>query len=212
MRYTGPVCRLCRREGEKLMLKGDRCSSPSCSLERRNYPPGQHGRNRRLKISNYGIQLREKQKIRRIYGLSETQFHNLYEKAVRERGVSGENLLARLESRLDTVVYRLGMVPSMRTARQLVSHNHFEINGRPVNIPSYSLKPGDVVRLRDNSPLRSNPDSVIHQSMSKVRDGQIVPYLLLDKAKIEGTFLRRPLREEIPIKAREHLVVELYSR
>lgn len=212
MRYIGPVCRLCRREGEKLMLKGERCFTAKCALERRNYPPGQHGRNRRLKMSNYGIQLREKQKIRRIYGLSETQFHNLYEKASREKGVTGENMLARLESRLDTVIYRLGMAPSLKAARQLVSHGHFEVNGRPVNIPSYTLRPGDTIKVRENSPMRSNPDSLVHQCMRGVREGQIVPYLLLDKAKMEGAFVRRPAREEIPIKAREHLVIELYSR
>ncbi|MBM3328656.1 MAG: 30S ribosomal protein S4 [Calditrichaeota bacterium] len=211
-RYTGPVCKMCRREGEKLFLKGERCFSAKCAFERRGYPPGQHGQNRRLKMSNYGIQLREKQKIRRVYGLLERQFHNTYEKASRERGVTGENMLARLESRLDNVVHRLGMAPSLRAARQLVSHDHFEVNGRPVNIPSYRLRPGDVVRVREGSPMRSDADSQVHNSMRRIHEGRTVPYLSLDKARMEGTYLQIPKREEIPVSGREQLVVELYSR
>ncbi|MBM3326001.1 MAG: 30S ribosomal protein S4 [Calditrichaeota bacterium] len=211
-RYTGPVCKLCRREGSKLFLKGERCFTAKCAFERRNYAPGQHGQNRRFKISNYGIQLREKQKIRRAYGLLERQFHTTYEKASRERGITGENMLIRLESRLDNIVYRLGMSPSLRAARQLVSHAHFEVNGRIVNIPSYRLKPGDVVRVRDRSPMRLNSDSIVHTAMRRIREGRAAPYLTLDKAKMEGIFIQTPKREEIPVIGREQLVVELYSR
>lgn len=207
-RYTGPVCRLCRREGEKLFLKGERCNSSKCAFERRGYAPGQHGQSRRFKRSDYGIQLREKQKIRRYYGLLERQFRNVYEKATRERGITTESLLIRLESRLDTAVYRLGMAPSLKAARQLVNHGHFRVNDRKVDIPSYRLKPGDVVKVRD----RSRTLEIIHESMRKMREGRMVPYFTLDKAKIEGLFVALPKREEIPLKAREQLVVELYSR
>ncbi len=207
-RYTGPVCKLCRREGEKLFLKGERCNSSKCAFERRGYAPGQHGQSRRFKRSDYGIQLREKQKIRRYYGVLERQFHNAYNKATSERGITSENLLVGLESRLDTAVYRLGMAPSMKSARQLVNHGHFKVNGRKVDIPSYKLKPGDVVSVRD----RSRQLETIHESMRKVREGRMVPYFTLDKAKMEGIYVAAPKREEIPLKAREQLVVELYSR
>ncbi len=207
-RYTGPSCKLCRREGEKLMLKGERCNSAKCSFERRGYAPGQHGLNKRFKQSNYGIQLREKQKIRRTYGLLENQFKNNYEKAAREKGVTGEVMLVRLESRLDAVVYRLGLAPSLKAARQLVNHGHFMINNKQVNIPSYLLKPGDVVRVRE----KSRKLDVIHQSMQRIRENRIVPYLTLDKAKMQGEYVEIPKREEIPITAKEQLVIELYSR
>ncbi len=207
-RYTGPVCKLCRRESEKLFLKGERCFSAKCSFERRGYAPGQHGQSRRFKRSDYGIQLREKQKIRRSYGMLEKQFRNVYKRATHERGVTGERLLVVLESRLDVIVYRLGLATSLRAARQLVSHGHFEVNGRKVNIPSYRMKPGDTVRVRE----RSRKLEVIHESMRRIREGRVVPYLALDKAKMEGVYVTEPKREEIPIKAREQLVVELYSR
>jgi len=207
-RDTGPVCRMCRREGEKLFLKGERCFGAKCAFDRRGYAPGQHGQNRRFKQSNYGIQLREKQKIRRVYGLLEAQFRNNYEKASRERGVTGENMLRRLESRLDNVVYRLGIAPSLRAARQLVNHGHFEVNGKPVDIPSYTVKPGDVVRVRE----KSRKLELIHESMRHLRDGRTVPYLTLDKARMEGTYVALPKRDEIPVTGRESLVVELYSR
>lgn len=207
-RYTGPVCKLCRREGEKLFLKGERCNSSKCGFERRGYAPGQHGQSRRFKRSDYGVQLREKQKIRRYYGLLERQFRNAYEKATSERGITSESLLISLESRLDTAVYRLGMAPSIAAARQLVNHGHFRVNGRKVDIPSYKLKPGDTVRVRD----RSKKLEIIHESMRRMREGRMVPYLTLDKAKMEGIFVALPKREEIPLKAREQLVVELYSR
>lgn len=207
-RDTGPVCRMCRREGEKLFLKGERCFGAKCSFERRGYAPGQHGQNRRFKQSNYGVQLREKQKIRRVFGLLETQFRNTYEKASRERGVTGENMLRRLESRLDNIVHRLGMAPSLRAARQLVNHGHFEVNGKAVNIPSYMLKPGDVVRVCETS----RKLELIHESMRRLREGRTVPYLTLDKARMEGVYVALPKREEIPVTGREQLVVELYSR
>ena len=207
-RDTGPVCKMCRREGVKLHLKGERCFSPKCSFERRSFPPGQHGQNRRFKQSNYGIQLREKQKIRRTYGLLERQFRNTYKKASAEKGITGENMLVKLESRLDIVVYRLGMASSLRAARQLVNHGLFEVNGRKVNIPSYSLKPGDVVRMRE----RSRKLEVVHEAMRHVRQERVVPYLSLDKTKMEGSCLSRPKREEIPITGNEQLVVELFSR
>jgi small subunit ribosomal protein S4 len=207
-RDTGPVCKQCRREGEKLFLKGERCFSAKCSFERRGYAPGQHGQNRRFKQSNYGMQLREKQKIRRVFGLLERQFRNNYEKASRERGITGENMLIKLESRLDNIVYRLGMAPSLRAARQLVNHSHFEVNGRMVNIPSYILKPGDTVRVRAGS----RKMEFIHESMRHVREGRMVPYLTLDKARMEGVYVAKPKREEIPVTGREQLVVELYSR
>lgn len=207
-RYTGPVCKLCRREGEKLFLKGERCFSGKCAMERHNYPPGQHGLNRRFKQSNYGIQLREKQKIRRIYGLHEKQFRKNYENAVSDRGVTGERLLIRLESRLDTIVFRLGLAPSHNAARQLVNHGHFEVNGAKVDIPSYMMKPGDKVRVTESS----RKMKIIHDAMQRVRENRMVPYLALDKARMEGEYLSVPQREEIPVTANEQLVIELYSR
>ncbi|MBT3231601.1 MAG: 30S ribosomal protein S4 [Calditrichaeota bacterium] len=207
-RYTGSVCKLCRREGEKLFLKGERCFAAKCSFDRRNYAPGQHGQNRRFKQSNYGLQLREKQKIRRTYGLLEKQFRNNYEKAEREKGVTGERMLMRLESRLDVCVYRLGLAPSLKGARQFVSHGHVTVNTRKVDIPSYMLRPGDKIQIR----AQSRKMDIIHNSMQRVRENRMVPYLSLDKAKMEGEFLSLPKRDEIPITAREQLVVELYSR
>ena len=207
-RYTGSVCKLCRREGEKLFLKGERCFQAKCAFDRRGYAPGQHGQNRRFKQSNYGLQLRVKQKIRRTYGLLERQFRNNYEKAVREKGVTGERMLVRLESRLDVCVYRLGLAPSLKSARQFVTHGHITVNSRKVNIPSYMLKPGDKVQVRE----KSRKMEIIHNSMQRVRENRMVPYLSLDKAKMEGEFLNLPKRDEIPVTAREQLVVELYSR
>ena len=207
-RYTGPVCKLCRRESVKLFLKGERCNTAKCAFERHGYAPGDHGQNRRFKQSNYGIQLREKQKIRRAYGIMERQFHNTYVKAAQERGVTGENLLVRLETRFDKIVYRLGMAPSLNSARQLVTHRHFEVNGKIVSIPSFRVKPGDVIRVRD----RSKKLDVIHEAMRRKREEQLVPYLSLDKARMEGTLLDRPQRDDIPVIGNEQLVVELYSR
>lgn len=207
-RDTEPVCKQCRREGAKLHLKGERCFSSKCSFDRRNYPPGQHGQNRRFKVSSYGVQLREKQKLRRIYGLQEKQFRNTYKKASIERGVTGDNLLTRLEIRLDTVVYRLGLAASLRAARHYVNHGLFEVNGRGVNIPSYLLKPGDVVQVRQ----RSRKIEAIHEAMRHARQERMAPYLSLDKAKMEGVLLSHPKRDEIPVTGNVQLVVELYSR
>lgn len=207
-RYTGPVCKLCRREGEKLFLKGPRCMSSKCSFEQRNYPPGQHGVSRRGKLSEYGKQLREKQKVKRIYGVLERQFKIYYEKASRMKGVTGENLLKLLESRLDNVVYRLGFAPSRDAARQLVLHEHFLVNGKKVNIPSYILSPGDVIEVKE----KSKRLSIIHESLKNVRSENMYPWLELDKAKLQGIFKDRPAREQIPINVQENLIVELYSK
>ncbi|RMD94178.1 MAG: 30S ribosomal protein S4 [Calditrichaeota bacterium] len=207
-RYIGPVCKLCRREEQKLFLKGIKCTTPKCPLEKRSYPPGQHGRVRRFKQSDYGLQLREKQKVKRIYGLLEAQFRNTYEKAVRQKGVTSEILLQLLERRLDNIVFRLGFAPSRRAARQLVRHGHFMVNDRPVDIPSYLLKAGDVVQVRE----KSKKLAIIHDSMKRVREGQLVPWLELDKANMRGTLLNIPSRADIPIEANESLIVELYSK
>ena len=207
-RDKGPQCKVCRREGEKLFLKGERCLSSKCAIERKNYPPGQHGQSRRVKISEYGIQLREKQKIRKNYGLLENQFRIVYGKAVRMRGVTGANMLQLLERRLDNAVYRLGFAPSRRAARQLVSHRHFLVNDRIVDIPSYTLREGDLIQVRK----QSRKLAVIHDSIRRVREGRLVPYFSLDKAKLEGVLINTPEREEIPASFREQLMVELYSR
>jgi small subunit ribosomal protein S4 len=207
-RYSGPVCKLCRREGEKLFLKGTRCLTVKCSFEKKSYAPGQHGVSQRVKLSDYGIQLREKQKVRRIYGLLEKQFHNYYQKADRLKGITGENLLRLLESRLDNTVYRLGFAQSRQQARQMVRHRHFTINDRLVDIPSYLLRPGDVVAVRD----KSKKLPVIHDSMRRIRDEDMYPWLKLEKAKMEGTFVEYPKREDIPVQVQENLIVELYSK
>ncbi len=207
-RYTGPVCKLCRREGQKLFLKGARCVSAKCAFEKRSYPPGQHGLSKRSKLSEYGIQLREKQKVKRIYGVLEKQFKNYYEKAARQKGVTGENLLKILESRLDNVVYRLGFAPSRKAARQLVLHKHFMVNGRVVNIPSFLLRPGDVVSVRE----KSKKLGLIHESLRRIKDENLVPWLRLDKARLQGEFMDVPNRQDIPIEVQESLIVELYSK
>ncbi len=207
-RYTGPVCKLCRREGEKLFLKGARCFSAKCAFEKRSYPPGQHGLSRRGKLSEYGIQLREKQKVKRIYGVLEKQFKNYYVKAAQQKGVTGENLLKLLESRLDNVIYRLGFAPSRKAARQMILHKHFTVNGRVVNVPSFLMRPGDVVAVRD----KSKKMGIIHETLRRVKDENLVPWLRLDKAKLEGEFLEFPNREDIPIDVQESLIVELYSK
>jgi len=207
-RYVGPVCKLCRREEKKLFLKGAKCFSPKCPVEKRQAPPGQHGRTRRTKLSEYGVQLREKQKLRRIYGLLERQFRNYYEKALKIKGITGENLLRLLERRLDNVVYRLGFAPSRNAARQLVRHRHFTVNNRPVDIPSFSLRPGDVIKVRD----KSRKMELIHASMRKMKEGRLLPWLELDKANLAGTVLEIPGRADIPTEANENLVVELYSK
>lgn len=206
-RYTGPSCKLCRREKQKLFLKGSKCHSEKCPLEKKNYAPGQHGLNRRAKFSEYGVQLREKQKVKRIYGLLETQFHSYFEKANQQKGVTGENLIRLLESRLDNVVYRLGFAPSRKSARQIVRHRHLLVNGKIVDIPSYLLSPGDVISVRDNSKKLD----IIHNSLRKAKDG-IYNWINIDKASLSGTFLQLPERSDIPLNVNEQLIVELYSK
>ncbi|MGH7545753.1 MAG: 30S ribosomal protein S4 [Gemmatimonadota bacterium] len=208
-RYTGPVCRLCRREGEKLFLKGLRCFTDKCAIERRNYPPGQHGlaRSRRRRLSDYGVRLREKQKVKRIYGLAEGQFRNLFDKALRTPGVTGENLVIALESRLDNVVYRLGFAPSRKAARQLVRHRHVLVNARPVDVPSYVVRPGEEIRLKEKS--REMP--MVKEAME--RQGDLRPsWLAVDEKTLSGRMLQRPTRADIPLAAQEQLIVELYSK
>lgn len=207
-RYNGPACKLCRRENQKLFLKGIKCNSNKCVFEKKGYAPGQHGRNRRFKQSEYGIQLREKQKVRRIYGILEKQFRGYFSKAERMKGITGENLLKLLESRFDSVVYRLGLAPSRKAARLLVSHRHFQINDRLVDIPSYNLKAGDVVKVRE----KSKKMGVIHSSIRRIRDDKLYPWLTLDKAQLSGTFVNIPNRVDIPDQINESLIVELYSK
>lgn len=207
-RYRGPVCRLCRREGEKLFLKGDRCNTEKCAIERRAYAPGQHGRDRRLRITAYGLQLREKQKARRIYGIMEKQFRNYFHEAARLPGVTGVNLLQILEARLDNLVYRLGFAPSRPSARQLVLHGHFTVNGRKASVPSYRVRPGDVISVRDTS--RGLP---LIQESAETRAGRDLPEWLESNPKtMKGRFLRVPSRETIPTTIQENMIVELYSK
>ena len=207
-RYRDAKCKLCRREGEKLFLKGDRCFSNKCAIEKRNYPPGQHGHRRRGKPSKYSIQLREKQKIRRMYGLLEAQFHTYFEKAAREKGITGTNLLRLLERRLDNIVYRAGFCSSRAMARQFIRHNHFQVNGKKVNIPSFLVKPGDRVSPRE----RSKNLFLIQESMKNIDTRQMVSYLDVDPSKMEGAFLEIPSRDAIPVPMDEQMVVELYSK
>jgi len=207
-RYIDSSCRLCRREKQKLFLKGTKCFTEKCPVERRAYPPGQHGQSRRQKISEYGVQLREKQKIRRMYGLMEQQFRNYFEKALHHTGRTGEELVKMLERRLDNVVYRLGLAPSRKAARQLVGHGHLLINNKVVNIPSYIVRPGDVIAVRE----KSKKLDVIHASMKRIKDNMLPAWLSLDKAAMTGTFLNIPERADIPLNANEQLVVELYSK
>ncbi|HUI66440.1 MAG TPA: 30S ribosomal protein S4 [Bacteroidota bacterium] len=191
-----------------MFLKGTKCFTEKCPVERRGFPPGQHGQNRRAKISEYGVQLREKQKVRRMYGLQETQFRNTFERALKQTGRTGETLVKLLERRLDNVVYRLGLAPSRKAARQLVNHGHFLVNGRAVDIPSYLLKAGDSVQVRD----KSKKLEVLHASMKRMKDTAMLPWLSLDKAAMVGTFLNIPERADIPLNADEQLIVELYSK
>jgi small subunit ribosomal protein S4 len=204
--YHGPVCRFCRREGAKLYLKGERCYTPKCAIERRAVPPGIHGQARRRKTSDYGLQLRAKQKARRTYGLLEKQFRNYFEIAEREPGVTGLNLLRHLELRLDNVVYRLGLGSSRKQARQLVGHRHFEVNGKAVNIPSYKLKPGDEIRVRagGEAPIE------LAEEASKVRP--VPSWLSYNEDEKSGKVLALPERGEMEMGVEEHLIVEFYSR
>lgn len=206
-RYTGSVCKLCRREGEKLFLKGERCYSDKCSVSRRNYVPGQHGKGRK-KTSEYGLQLRMKQKARRYYGILEGQFHHYFEMAERKQGVTGENLLRILESRLDNVVYRLGWASSRAEARQLVVHGHFTVNGKRVDIPSYLLRAGETIAITAKS-----KDSTKIQSVLETNSGRPVPaWLDLNREALEAKVVNLPTREEIDTPVEEQLIVEFYSK
>lgn len=204
--YHGPRCRQCRREGMKLMLKGERCKSENCAVEKRPFPPGMRVSKRRRAATEYNLQLREKQKIRRIYGVLESQFEKYFHSATKTNGVTGERLLQILEMRLDNIIYRLGFASSRSSARQLVLHNHFRINGKKVNIPSYQLKPNDTIQVREKSKSMES----IHSSLKSLRD--IPEWLSVDKVKLEGSVIRIPERSAIPVNVQEQLVVELYSR
>jgi small subunit ribosomal protein S4 len=207
-RYRDAKCKVCRRAGEKLFLKGDRCYSNKCAIEKRNFPPGQHGKSRHGKSSKYNVQLREKQKLRQHYGLLERQFRNYFEKAAATKGVTGTTLLQLLERRLDNVVYRLGFTTSRAQARQLIRHSHFEVNGKKVSIPSFLCHPGDRVAPRG----KSKELFIIKESIKNVDARQAVPYLDLDTNKLEGTFVDIPGRDVIPVPVDEQLIVELYSK
>ncbi len=207
-RYRGSVCRLCRRENLKLFLKGDRCYSDKCGFDRRSYAPGQHGQRRRAKISDYGIQLREKQKVKRMYGLSEKQFRLVFEKADRQKGITGTNLLILLERRLDNVVYRLGFVNSRSQGRQLVRHKHFLVNGKKVNIPSYLIKVGDVIEIRE----KSRNMQALGDALDAVARRGVPQWLDLEKENLKGMMKSFPVREDLTMPIQEQLIVELYSK
>ena len=208
-RYKGPVCRLCRREGMKLFLKGERCYSQKCAIEKRNFPPGQHGRDRKPKIVGYGLQLREKQKAKRYYGLGEVQFRNSFEKAARLKGVTGDNLLSMLERRLDNVVHRIGFGTSRAMARQVVRHGHVIVNGRKVDVPSYIVRPNDVVEIKEksrtNTAILAARDATAHMPAPN--------WLEVDREALKARVLANPKREDlVQIKLEEQLIVELYSK
>lgn len=210
-RYTGPVCRLCRREGEKLFLKGERCLTPKCPVEKRGYFPGQHGPNtraRRAKTSDYALQLREKQKLRRLYGILEAQFRRYFREALKKRGVTGAQLLILLERRMDNVVYRAGLAPSRSAARQLVTHGHFMINGHPVDIPSYLVTPGDKITVRDTSRRLAYWKTLLEE-----REAIGIPqWISSERSTLTVTVQALPTREQIEAPVKEQLVVEYYSR
>jgi small subunit ribosomal protein S4 len=207
-RYRGPVCRLCRREGMKLFLKGERCYKEKCAIERRNAPPGQHGTGRRRKVRAYGLQLREKQKLRRIYGLLEGQFRRTFDDANRRKGVTGENLLQLLELRLDNVVYSLGFATSRTQARQLVRHGHIQVSGRRVDIPSFRVRMGMEIGIRE----KSQKNVHIAEAVEFAQGRGIPPWLELDTDKLQGKVLEIPVREDVRFPIQEQLIVELYSR
>jgi small subunit ribosomal protein S4 len=204
-RYTDASCRLCRREGQKLFLKGERCYSTKCALEKRNYAPGQHGQSRK-KMSEYGLQLREKQKAKRFYGVLETQFRNLFDKAAKKKGMTGENLLIMLESRLDNAVFRMGFASSRKEARQLVTHGHFTVNGKKVDIPSFEVKAGDVIKVKEKSTSSPKFKEIKEMTIS------VPSWITVDVDKLEGKVVALPKREDIDTPIEEHLIVELYSK
>ncbi|WP_077368818.1 30S ribosomal protein S4 [Anaerosalibacter sp. Marseille-P3206] len=205
-RYTGPTCRLCRREGQKLYLKGDKCFTDKCPVSKRNYAPGQHG-NSRKKLTEYGLQLREKQKVRRYYGIQESQMFKYYNMADKMKGITGENLLKILESRLDNVVYRMGFGSSRAEARQLVTHGHFTVNGKKVNIPSYLTNPGDIIEVK-----ASSKNSERFKEIVENHRGTTVKWIEVTPDELKGKIVSEPSREEIDIPIQEHLIVELYSK
>jgi len=206
-RYTGSVCRLCRREGCKLFLKGEKCYGANCALDKRPTPPGEHGQARQRKMSEYGMQLREKQKAKRAYGVLENQFHHYFEEADRQKGITGENLLITLERRLDNVVYRLGFGVSRPQARQIVRHGHIRVNGKKVDIPSYLVKAGDVISIREKSAEADRFKAM------REGTGKVVPqWLTIDAANLTATVAAMPKREDIDLTIQENLIVELYSR
>lgn len=207
-RNLDPKCRQCRREGEKLFLKGEKCFTEKCSVERRAYPPGQHGQKKNSRLSDYGVQLREKQKLRRTYGVLEHQFREVYKEADRKRGVTGENLLQLLESRLDTVTYRMGFGASRSESRQIVRHNSINVNGKRVNIPSYLVKPGDVVEVREQSRTQLR----IKAALQSATQRGFPEWIDVNPVEMKGIFKALPIRSELPATINEHLVVELYSK
>jgi small subunit ribosomal protein S4 len=207
-RYVGAVCRLCRREGMKLFLKGERCYTEKCAIEKRNFPPGQHGKTRKAKLAGYGVQLREKQKVKRIYGVLEDQFRRYFETAERQRGITGETLLQLLERRLDNVAYRMGLATSRPQARQLVRHGHLQVNGRKVDIPSYSIRVGDVISVRASS----QKDVSVQHALEEVKGRGVPEWLSFDVEKMSGRIVSLPTREQINLPVQEQLIVELYSK
>jgi small subunit ribosomal protein S4 len=207
-RYTGPSCKLCRREKQKLFLKGTKCFTEKCPVERKNYAPGQHGLSRRTRVSDYSIQLREKQKVKRTYGVLETQFRNYFDLASRQKGRTGENLVKPLERRLDNIIYRAGLAPSRKAARQLILHKHFKINGKAVNVPSFLLRAGDTIQVKD----KSKQVKIFHESMKRVKDDMLPGWLQVDKSALKSILLAIPERIDIPFNANEQLIVELYSK
>ena len=207
-RYTGAVCRLCRRENLKLFLKGDRCYSDKCAFDRRSFSPGQHGQRRGRKISDYGVQLREKQKTKRMYGLSEKQFHLFFERAERQKNITGTNLLILLERRLDNVIYRLGFTGSRSQGRHFVKHNHFRVNGKKINIPSYLIKAGDIIEVNE----ASRNVKAINESLEAVVRRGVPQWLELEKENLKGRVKSFPVREDITMPVQEQLIVELYSK
>ncbi len=209
-RYTGPSCRQCRREGTKLFLKGTKCFTEKCPVERRPYAPGQHGQAtaRRKKMSEYAKQLREKQKIKRIYGVSERQFRNTFERVATLAGITGHNLLAALETRLDNVVYRMGFAPSRKAARQLIRHRHIEVRGKLVDVPSYQVRPGEEVRVKQGS----RELVLVQAAMEQAARGGALSWIAVDRDSYSGRVLEKPQRQSIPLAAQEQLVVELYSK
>lgn len=205
-RYTGPVCRLCRREGLKLYLKGDKCFTDKCPVSKRNYAPGQHGQSRK-KVTEYGLQLREKQKVKRFYGINESQMARYFDVADKMQGITGENLLHLLETRLDNAVYRLGFAQSRAEARQLVTHGHFIVNGHKTDIPSFKVTQGDVIQVKEKSRTSEKMKSMVEN-----HNGTQVPWVNVDLEALKGTIVAEPTRDDIDIPVEEHLIVELYSK